>query len=284
MRTKQRGALVHGAWLFLSIGLILFTAPLLSGGAADVEANVAIEEDEEDQYIYLPIVHRDLPGTLYTSADVDVLEGSPNTNFGDSHSMWVGYDHCVPQKVNRGLIWFDISAIPAGTSITQATLRLHLASSCDYANRSHTVQVYRTSGNWAEMSVTWNSKPAYAEAYGSTLVSSQMWGWYSFDVTGLVQGWVNGSFANQGLMLRGPESSGSSSARLGFYTRDNSDTTYDPHIVITYASTTSADVPEEQITSPAEYSPTAQDVAGVTLDTAEVGWSTFAADAASRDK
>jgi hypothetical protein len=272
--------------LCLVIGLILTTAPLWSGGTVDAKDPTPTTNatSQEDQPIYLPIVRGDLPRTLYATADADVLQGSPNTNFGDSKSLWVGYDHCVPQKVARGLIKFDVSAIPAGTSITQATLRLYLGSSCDYANRSHTVQVYRTSGNWAEMSVTWNSKPGYAEGYGSSSLRSLGWGWYSFDVTGLVQGWVNGSFANQGLMLRGPESSGSSSARLGFETRENSGTTYDPHIVITYPGTTSADVPEEQMISLAEYGPTGQDAAGFTLD--EVEYSAFAADAdaASRDK
>jgi len=50
-----------------------------------------------------------------------------------------------------------------------------------------------------------------------------------------VRGWVNGSFANYGLMIRGPESSGNDSAQLGFFTLDMTDRTYDPYLSIVYA-------------------------------------------------
>jgi hypothetical protein len=129
---------------------------------------------------------------------------------------------------------FDLSAIPPGTQITQATLSLFLENSCDMGNRTHTVTPYRITSDWSETSVTWNTQPSYAEAYGSSSVSSRTWKRYTFDMTNLVRGWVNGSFANYGLALRGPESSGDSSARLGFLTRHNSGTTYDPYISIAY--------------------------------------------------
>jgi hypothetical protein len=90
------------------------------------------------------------------------------------------------------------------------------------------------------MSVTWNSQPGIQEAYGSSSVTSRSWGRYHWDVTNLVRGWINGSFLNYGLMLRGPESSGNDSARLGFATRESSGTTYDPYLEITYTGAAGA--------------------------------------------
>jgi uncharacterized repeat protein (TIGR01451 family) len=182
------------------------------------------------------------PSTFYAVEDASVLQGLPSVNDGDYSDMWVGYDHCNDKaKITRGLVKFDVSSIPAGTSISKATLYLYLAGSCDTSNRAHTVTVYRTNANWSESSVTWNNRPGYAETYSSSTIYSRNFGWYSFDVTGLVRGWVNGSFSNYGLMLRGPEGSGSSSARLTFVTHDYSGTTYDPSISITYAGMASSE-------------------------------------------
>ena len=176
-----------------------------------------------------------VPGKLYAIADATVLEGYPGLDSGSTEDMWVGYDHCYRAKITRSLVKFDLSGIPAGTSISQATLYLHLIGSCDSGERRHEVTVYRAKANWSESSVNWNNKPGYAEAYGSASIPSRTWGWYSFDVSNLVRGWVNGSFPNYGLILRGPESSGNDSAMLQFYTRDKSGRTYDPYLSITYA-------------------------------------------------
>jgi hypothetical protein len=61
--------------------------------------------------------------------------------------------------------------------------------------------------------------------------------WYSFDVTNLVRGWVNGTLPNNGIMLRSPETSG---PNLRFFsTREGGNS---PQLVITYGgSLTSVD-------------------------------------------
>jgi hypothetical protein len=86
--------------------------------------------------------------------------------------------------------------------------------------------------DWSSGSVTWNSQPTIAEAYGAQSVGENLGGWYAFDVTDLVRGWVNGSFANHGLWLRGPEKSGSDSSWRAFYTLNSS---YAPYMTLTYS-------------------------------------------------
>jgi hypothetical protein len=233
------------------------------------------------RYIYLPMILKnhppppELPGTLYPTADALVMEGAKDLNFGDTIDILVGYDHCYDTKVSRSLIQFDVSAIPKGTPIANATLRLYQEDACDYKVRAHTVKVYRTSGDWTETAVTWNNKPGYAEQYAASDILSWTEGWYTFDVTALVQGWVNGSFANQGLLLRGPESSSDSSALFIFRSRNYSGTTYDPRIVITYAGGASIELPvETESACPAETGLRAHDLVSGSPGVPEsAGWS-----------
>jgi uncharacterized repeat protein (TIGR01451 family) len=187
--------------------------------------------------IYLPLVLGSWPPIVTAQfdsvADATMIQAAPSTNFGDTTDMWVGYDHCYGAKIARSLVRFNLSSIPSGAAIEQARLYLRLGGSCDSGNRTHTVTSYRVGSSWSELSVTWNTTPSCAEAYGSASVASRTWGWYSFNVTNLVRGWVSGSLPNNGLMIRGPESSGNSSALLEFYTREMG-SGYTPYLEVTY--------------------------------------------------
>ncbi len=211
---------------------------------------------------YLPLVLRSYPPstptpsprtvTLYSVADACVMEGRPTYNFGSTVDMWVGYDDYLEPdgKIVRSLVRFDLSSIPAGATINSATLRLYLVNSWDYPGKTRTITTYRASSYWSESSVTWNNKPSYAESYGSAGVTHGSGVWYSFDVTNLVRGWVNGTWPNYGIMLRGPEWSGSDSSWKSFATRESAN---DPQLVINYVGTASASAPstaEEGIRSP----------------------------------
>ena len=185
-------------------------------------------------------VQPSLPSELTPIADATVLQALPSTNAGDTTDMWTGYEHCNSslQGIVRSLIRFDVTGIPAG-SIASARLYLYLGNSCDMGNRTHVVNTYRATGNWAEMTVNWNNKPGSGTAYGSASILSQNWGWYSFDLTALVRGWANGTIPNYGVIIRGPESSGNDSARLGFTTREAS-ADYQPYLKFGYTAASSA--------------------------------------------
>jgi len=190
--------------------------------------------------VHLPLVMKNyssLPsppsGPFYSVADACVLEGYPTTNFGSTVDMWAGYDDYLEPdgKIARSLIQFDLSAIPTGTPIDSALLQVYLVSSYDFPGETRTITAYRIASTWSESSVTWNTRPSYGEAYGSASVTHGAWAWYSFDVTNLVRGWVNGTLPNYGVMLRGPEWSGYDSSWRAFSTREGS---YTPQLVITY--------------------------------------------------
>ena len=194
-----------------------------------------------ERKVYLPLVLKGYPppppGTFSSAGDACVIEGYPTTNLGDTIDMWAGYDDYLSPygKIVRSLIQFDVSAIPSGTSIDSAALRAHMVEAWDYPNKTRTITAYRIGSTWSESSVNWNTRPSCAEAYGSASVTWGAWGWYSFDVTNLVSGWVNGSLSNYGVMLRGPEVSGTDSSWRSFSTREGP---YPPQLVVTYSGHT----------------------------------------------
>lgn len=194
-----------------------------------------------------PIPSPTPPNRLPASADATIMRGLPDRNFGHTSDMWVGYDHCTNAGLTRSLVQFDTSAIPAGLTITQATLSLYLYNSCDMGERTHTLEVYRANGDWSEDGVTWNSQPGMAERHGGVSIRSRTWQRYTVDVTDLVRGWASGRYPNQGLVLRGPEGSDNSSARLGFLTRDTTET-YAPYLIITYAGQAAQDASDDAAT------------------------------------
>jgi len=149
--------------------------------------------------------------TLDSTADACILEGYPTANFGSTSDMWAGYDDSLDPdgEIVRSLVMFDLSTIPSGSTINSATFEAYLIGWYDYPNRYRDVAVHRITGTWSENSVAWNNKPDYSESYDSVSIKSEeVWDWHSWDVTDLVQEWVNGTYANHGIMLRGPEQSG----------------------------------------------------------------------------
>jgi hypothetical protein len=183
--------------------------------------------------------------TFHAIADATVLQGYSTLNFGKTVDMWAGYDEYLDPdgRIARSLIRFNIASLSPDATITEATLRVYLVGSWDYPNTSRTITTYRITSNWSESSVTWNNRPGYGAAYGSTSIVSGEWDWYEFDVTDLISAWCDGTYTNHGIMLRGPEISGLDSSWRSFGAREGS---YTPQLVVKYATTLS--LPVDSIT------------------------------------
>jgi hypothetical protein len=181
-----------------------------------------------------PPIRSQAQQTFYSIADAVVLQGYASLNLGGTTDMWAGYDDYLEPdgQIARSLLGFDISSLPPDVVITSATLRAYLVNSWDYPDRSRIITAYQAISSWSEGGVTWNNKPGYGAAYGSSSIPEGAWGWYQFDVTNLVKAWYNGAYTNYGIMLRGPEISGSDSSWRGFGTREGS---YDPQLVVEYS-------------------------------------------------
>lgn len=86
--------------------------------------------------------------------------------------------------------------LPMGASLTSAKLNLYVSTS-----NSQQVNVHRITSDWVENSVTWNNfAAAFAPAQGISF-QADLVGYKEVDVTDIVQGWVDGSYPDYGILL-----------------------------------------------------------------------------------
>lgn len=131
------------------------------------------------------------------------LEGSFNTILGVSNAS---NGHSL-----LSLIQFDLSSLSgAGVTagdVTSAKLRLRSApNSLGGGNPSAsfpvTADVYATGASWVEATATWNNAPAASGGIVSSAVINSTSQLVEFDVTSLVQSWLDGSVSNFGMRLQ----------------------------------------------------------------------------------
>ena len=85
--------------------------------------------------------------------------------------------------------------IPSGATVTSAKLFIFVAH-----DNNQTINIHRITSDWDEVTVTWNS---FGGAYNGAIEGSFVANldWQSADITPLFNGWVDGSYANFGLLL-----------------------------------------------------------------------------------
>jgi disaggregatase-related protein/fibronectin type III domain protein/TGF-beta propeptide len=146
-------------------------------------------------------------------ADTWINSYDPNLNFnGEIKLSVLGYEDI------KALVRFDLSSIPVGTTITSATLSLynyaHYASATGGA-----LSVYPVSRPWVESEATWNRYAAsgtwtapgmqagtdYSISPSTSItIDTSTDVWRTFDVTAIVQDWLNGTRPNNGFVVRSP--------------------------------------------------------------------------------
>ncbi len=168
---------------------------------------------------------------LQSVADTMVLEGRPTTNFGSHGYMWAGYDEYLEPDGERArsFVLFNLSQASFPSPIHRATLQLYLISAWDYPEAVRTITTYRAPSAWEELSIVWGNAPQPADSYGYARIQREAWGWHSFDATGLVRAWQNGTLPNHGIVVLGPEIPGEDASWRGFSTREGP---FPPQLVV----------------------------------------------------
>ncbi len=110
------------------------------------------------------------PDTVFLTAvaDAKVDASTPNANFGGLSHLVVGrvYEFLSEEYV---FIKFDLSSVPAGSTVTGSSLRLYL-----YQGEAHVggvnLMASRVTGGWTEGGITWNNKPGWDSSFATTSV------------------------------------------------------------------------------------------------------------------
>lgn len=140
--------------------------------------------------------------TLSATADADAVAGVAggddyaDNNFGNR--PWISENWADSTEVIAH-IQFDVSGFAAGT-VTSATLRLFQ----DFNGRDGiTYDVFQVMDAWSEATLTHDTRPTLSgtAAASLTTVGTASGIWHEWDVTALVQAWVDGAADNHGMAI-----------------------------------------------------------------------------------
>ncbi len=170
--------------------------------------------------------------------DTHIFEYAPDHNYSADTPIVAG------EKQRRStIVRFNMAPIPAEASIVTATLYLYASGWSGGSLRVDLHYISRTNViselTWLKASATdyWGlpgcndiatDRPDQREDYEDILTVPE---WYSWDVTNVVQGWVDGSLPNNGLLLRG--ASQHSLNKVSFASSE-AGLTHRPRLVIRY--------------------------------------------------
>jgi len=172
--------------------------------------------------------------TLYAVSDGYAWSGgtsNPSRGYSAGDYLRVGFS--TGSGNYRTLLKFDVSSIPAGATIASADLNLYYYAAAGIDGDPLDISVYRTTVDWTEGSLTWSKAQNYASPpYDTvTIIKGSGAGYKAWDITSLVQNWVDGTYNNYGVLLRAPTQSGSSIYRT-FRSKEYG--SYAPELEVTY--------------------------------------------------
>jgi hypothetical protein len=190
-----------------------------------------------------------LSGTTAASSamfETYVDEQHATTNYDGSAAM----DAQSSKNKNRRIyLQFDLTqcspTIPSSATVHGATLRLWVTaidSSC------RTLDIYPATSSWTETGVTWNNQPFGATINnpssgqtdavtvgGASCTYTSTGQYVSWTVTPDVSGFISGSLANNGWMIRDDVEDTSPAKTTSFGTSDAASVPQAPQLVVTYA-------------------------------------------------
>src|ERR1700726_4237525 len=136
------------------------------------------------------------PRALATDAtlipDAHVHSARPTVNSGSLTNVNVGGGY-------TGLLQFDLSTLPAGTTSPQVSLAI-LRVYCNRVTTPGLISVQPVAAAWTESGVTFATLPPLNSAV-QVFTASQAGSFTAIDVTSLVRGWVANPSTNFGLAL-----------------------------------------------------------------------------------
>lgn len=181
-------------------------------------------------FCFASFLHAD--EALYdASQDTEVDVELSGINFGAEPDIEVYADwEDEPTWIVKALFLFPVD-LPEGAVVDEAVLQLHVL---DRSTDPGPVDIFRAADPWAEMSVTWDTRPGenrdlvVSENAPEVIINPELW---EIDVTAIVQSWADG-FPNNGFYLDVPDNNNWVDVDLA--TKENPDSDIHPHLWVSY--------------------------------------------------
>lgn len=150
------------------------------------------------------------------------MKSNPASGNGSSSYLSAGFNTTSSYEM-RSVLQFDISSISSDETVTSAILSLYHGSYTTPSNND--ISAYRASSSWSENSITWGTPSFSGSSYDGCVGGT----WTTWDITDLVQQWVDGTYTNYGVYLK-PDAS--LTDEYLFYSREYSTSAYRPKLEI----------------------------------------------------
>jgi RHS repeat-associated protein len=147
------------------------------------------------------------------SLDCVILTGSPTSNLCGSKgwtAIGASAEYGTPDQHARSLLKFDLSSIPSSAYVSDATIKLYAPTE---AKNTVGVQLRRATRPWTS-AVSWTKYDGTnawsAEGGDSSTPTTELYtvnnggkpGWWEFPAKQLTRKWVDGTYPNQGVVLK----------------------------------------------------------------------------------
>lgn len=175
---------------------------------------------------------------------IGVEQGSPNTTVGDNNYPYVGYDDGIKSgnladygtahmicrtfvKVNA-----DFSVIPKDSKIDSATFSV--SQRTNFSNGASQFGLYRVNEPWS-IDITWKTQPYDHTFIDVQNAKKQRNEYIDYDVKDLINDWVQGTYANNGMVLKAIEEAAGLEAAMQCEVLNNKNSVYGPKITVQWS-------------------------------------------------
>jgi hypothetical protein len=135
------------------------------------------------------------------AANVMISSDGPASNYDTNWRLSVG---TTTTGASRALVKFPLPSVPAGTTVTSASLRLYYDQTHTTGLNNVPLEAHQATAAWDPTKATWNSANGITGALSGTATKAVgvVGVWNSYTVTSTVQGWLNGTSPNYGFVIK----------------------------------------------------------------------------------
>ncbi len=221
---------------------VSYTLTQKDSGAYTITVTADDEWLADSERVY-PVTIDPVIQTNRTKAAIEttfVSSGNPSKNYNDMQDVYIGVESS-DYLVCRALFEFDLPELQKGDMVIGGYLCLVQHSSSFYTSTmpDQEIDAHLVTGTWNASTVTWNTKPSYDSiALDYSFLKNNVNEWKNFDITKAVKGWYEGTYTNNGIMIKKAVETGSNAdvAARGIFWSDkyNGQEDYYPYIEIIY--------------------------------------------------
>ncbi len=240
----------YGSYTVLDPALVTSHSVTLTGLTSNIEYHYRVKSKDADNNLAISSDYSFITSpytaiTLIASNDTSIKSGAPDLIRNSNTAIDLGRLAGSTYGNYRGLLYFNLSAIPSTAQINSAALTLVWEG--ENRNQTTVIGVYRPS-TWDVLYATWNSRQNGVSwttsggdwvdkngvSYGSATYAEVTYPTGSmadanFDVTSLVQKYVDGTYPYTGFFLKANEVD---NTYISFHSSEASNASQRPRLII----------------------------------------------------